>query len=251
MRYRSVLPLVAAFLLTLNVQSHTTAAVARAISGMPRVTVWAWQRREDLRSLDPLTTAVADLRRTIHLRGASLIVEPQRNTLILPNGVQRIAVVRLEATSVVLQDGTAEATAQAMVSALRPEDRALQIDFDAVKSQQAWYRSVLQRVRAAMPAGKKLSITALASWCSTDRWMANLPVEEAVPMLFRMEPGFRRGSQYRARLEDPLCRTSVGLSTREAWPREVAGRRIYLFPDAGWQVDNLSETLTKVQDKLR
>jgi hypothetical protein len=30
---------------------------------------------------------------------------------------------------------------------------------------------------------------------------------------------------------------SVGISTHEAWPDEMAGKRIYVFADRGWRQD--------------
>jgi hypothetical protein len=47
---------------------------------------------------------------------------------------------------------------------------------------------VLRAVRATLPAGRELSMTALASWCDTERWLGTAPVDEVVPMLFRMGP---------------------------------------------------------------
>jgi hypothetical protein len=99
-----------------------------------------------------------------------------------------------------------------------------------------------------------LSMTALASWCSYDNgWMQGLPVDEAVPMLFRMEPDRRRfapnGRREIARdfvIRDPLCMAAVGISTREAWPREMAGRRVYVFADEGWRRDGLEETVREL-----
>jgi len=74
---------------------------------------------------------------------------------------------------------------------------AVQVDFDARQSQREWYAGVLRRsVRAEMPAQMPLSMTALASWCSYDgAWLRSLPVDEAVPMLFRMEPGPAEGGR--------------------------------------------------------
>jgi len=65
-----------------------------------------------------------------------------------------------------------------------------------------------------------LSITALASWCSNDDWIARLPVDEAVPMLFPHGADRRHAPpdlpQFQIR--EPLCMASVGLSTHEPWP---------------------------------
>jgi hypothetical protein len=134
---------------------------------------------------------------------------------------------------------------------------ALQVDFDARQSEREWYGDVLRKVRAGMPAGMPLSMTALASWCSYDGgWIEALPVDEAVPMLFRMEPDRRRVAAVGGlaaveavrdfAIREPLCAGSVGISTTEAWPR-TAGLRVYVFPDRGWSRDGLAETVRSLE----
>ena len=58
-------------------------------------------------------------------------------------------------------------------------------------------------------------------------------------MLFRMEPDRRRAPadlpQFQIR--EPLCLASAGISTHEPWPANLAGKRIYVFPDLGWHRD--------------
>jgi len=223
---------------------------------LPRVTVWAWERREDLRDIDPATTAVAWLDRTVVLDKEGLTVEPRRQPLLLPasTALVRIPVVRIETrNSPELSDASAQAAAQAILRASGPQMAALQIDFDARRSEREWYREVLLDVRNALPADIPLSITALASWCSYDNeWLHTLPVDEAVPMLFRMEPD-RRSAAALDRLgspelaiREPLCSSSVGISTHERWPVQLAGKRIYIFPDAGWHHDNVKETVRQL-----
>jgi hypothetical protein len=223
---------------------------------LPRLTIWAWERREDLRLLDPSTTAVAYLDRTIELDARGLTVEPRRQPMLLPasSALTRIPVVRIEmAKGAVLDDASAAATSREILKALDPHSAALQIDFDARVSEREWYRNTLARVRAQMPADMPLSITALASWCSYDNtWIKTLPVDEAVPMLFRMEPDRRRAaslgvlSRNEFAIREPLCVGSLGISTHEHWPAELAGRRIYIFPDTGWQRDGLKETVRQL-----
>jgi hypothetical protein len=127
------------------------------------------------------------------------------------------------------------------------------VDFDARLSERAWYGDVLRRVRAAMPVGMPLSMTALASWCSYDGgWIERLPVDEAVPMLFRMEPDRKRAgvSGWGAgdfAIREPLCMGSVGISTTEAWPREMRERRVYIFADRGWSRDGVEQTVRSLE----
>lgn len=235
-----------------------SAAIGSRMARLPRITVWAWERREDLRAVNAATTAIAYLDRTVTIDAHGLTVVPRRQPMLLPASAAlvRIPVVRVETgAGALLTQDLAMQTAQAIVSAIRPEtSAALQIDFDARLSEREWYRAVLHRVRAAMPAEMPLSITALASWCSYDgAWLRSLPVDEAVPMLFRMEPDRRRfapnGRRNAARdfaIREPKCMGSVGISTREAWPREMAGRRVYVFPDEGWQRDGLADTVKEL-----
>jgi len=84
-----------------------------------------------------------------------------------------------------------------------------------------------------------LSITALASWCSYDDWLAGLPIDEAVPMFFRMEPdrSFAPPDLPQLRIREPLCATSIGISTHEMYAGSLAGKRLYFFPDRGWRED--------------
>jgi hypothetical protein len=226
------------------------------MQNLPRLTVWAWERREDLRTLDPATTAVAWLDRTIILDARGVSVEARHQPLLLPAAAAlvRIPVVRIQTRdSADLSEASAEATAQAILGTLDSRAAALQIDFDARHSERAWYRDVLTRVRRSLPENVPLSITALASWCSYDNaWIHTLPIDEAVPMLFRMEPDRRSAALHgelsspELTIREPICSHSAGISTHERRPAQLAGKRIYVFPDRGWQQDDLEETVKEL-----
>jgi hypothetical protein len=190
--------------------------------------------------IDPATTAIAYLDQTL-LIGPEVLSQPRRQSLIYPSAATRIAVVRIEALpNARLDNAAAQQTVSLLLkTAQRPGIAALQVDFDATRSQRGFYADVLTNLRSQMPANLPLSITALASWCSHDDWIAGLPVDEAVPMLFRMEPDRRRANADRPefRIREPLCMGSVGISTHEAWPEEMAGKRVYVFADRGWRED--------------
>lgn len=238
-------------------RTRPAGTLSARMAWLPRLTVWAWERREDLRALDPRTTAVAYLDRTIEVDGSGVRVVPRRNGMLLPasNDLVRIAVVRIEvAAGTALDAAEADEVARAVASAATAGNiSALQVDFDARQSQREWYAGVLHAVRAEMPAQMPLSMTALASWCSYDGgWLRTLPVDEAVPMLFRMEPDRRRASvtgwgegDFAPR--EPLCAGSVGISTREAWPSQMQSRRVYVFADRGWAKDGLQETVRSLR----
>lgn len=229
-----------ALLCSLGIQSDALPHPQGRLAALPRVTVWAWERREDLHAINTRRFAVAYLDQSLTI-GLTVQVQMRRNALVVPRSATRIPVVRIEApTTAVLNEETLREAAQAiLMSAHEPGIAALQIDFDATRSQRQFYRDLLIDVHPQIPADLPLSITALASWCSWDDWIQDLPVDEAVPMMFRMEPDHRRAPPEvdDFKIREPLCRTSTGISTDEPWPSNLAGKRIYVFPDHGWRND--------------
>ena len=216
------------------------------LSPLPRVTLWAWERREDLRSIDAHRFAVAYLERTLTI-GATVESQPRREPLAFPAAAKQLAVVRIETSrnAELSDENRAKTMRQLLAAADTPGISALQIDFDATRSQRGFYRDLLTDLRRQMPANLPLSITALASWCGADDWLRGLPPDarpdEAVPMFFRMEPGRHPGDPESYAIREPLCMGSAGLSTTEPWPENLAGKRLYIFPDNGWRKDNPAE----------
>ncbi|HTB97140.1 MAG TPA: DUF3142 domain-containing protein [Terracidiphilus sp.] len=233
---------VALVALTVSIGIHSDALPrpASRLAALPHVTLWAWERREDLHRLDTHRFAVAFLDQTLTI-GFTVQTQPRRNELALPATAALIPVVRIEAprTAVLDNANRADAVSAILTSARRSGIAALQIDFDATASQRSFYRDLLFDLRRQMPPALPLSITALASWCSQDDWLRGLPIDEAVPMMFRMEPDRRRAppSIDEFQIREPLCRTSFGLSTTEPWPDDLSGKRLYIFADHGWQTD--------------
>lgn len=212
------------------------------LPGFPRVFVWAWERPEDLRWLDMRAVGVAFLARTVCPRGDGVGVRPRMQPLRTPPGAVLMAVVRVESSGRAAGADAAR-TAQAIAdAAAMPGVRALQVDFDAVVSERDFYRAVLLDVRRRVPASMPISITALASWCESDGWIAGLPVAEAVPMLFRMgHDHYSPGGDF----ENALCRSSVGVSTDELPARVPSGRRVYVFHPRAWAEDDVQAMLRK------
>ena len=232
----------ALLVLCVSIRSDATPHLPPRLLSLPRLTVWAWERPEDLRRLDTQRVAVAYLDQTLTI-ALNVHSQPRRDPVIFPASATRIAVVRIETAPGAILDGEArrQAIQYILSSATQPRLSALQIDFDATRSQRDFYRALLLDLRRQMPANLPLSITALASWCSYDDWLRGLPIDEAVPMFFRMEPDRRRAAASISdfRMREPLCQSSIGISTGEAWPENIDGKRIYLFPDHGWHTDSL------------
>jgi len=218
--------------------------------GVPRLMYWAWERPEDLRHLDA-TAGVAFLAATYQLRDDRVEAAMRHQRLLVGAGTPLMAVVRIEthpAARPSLEAAARRRFAATIASVrLQPGVIALQIDFDAVKSERAFYRDLLIDIRREIGTFP-LSMTALASWCMDDDWIEGLPVDEAVPMLFRMGPvnDAFADAGVRARMHAPACAGAVGVSTDEPTPALRGSRRTYIFHPTSWTDDALARAATEV-----
>jgi hypothetical protein len=117
-------------------------------------------------------------------------------------------------------------------------------------SEREFYRAVLGDLRRMLPDTIRLSITALASWCLADNWLAGLPIDEAVPMLFRLGADRQHVLRHLQAGGDVRCTAgpySVGLATDEPVPRVWSGRRLYVFSPRAWSPASVSMALEEVQ----
>ena len=212
----------------------------------PRQILWVWERPEDLEFLDPQRYAVAFLAQTLILKNNEVEFNPRRQPMKISPAVKLIAVTRIESQKTT---GTPAALSPAqkekLVALIRrtlelKNVSAVQVDFDAAVSEREFYRALLQDLRTQLPNDVPLSMTALASFCLGDRWLDDLPVDEAVPMIFRMGADERviksllqNGKDFR----EPLCRRSFGTSVDEpvAINFDRSKRRQYLFNPRAWE----------------
>lgn len=220
-------------------QAHTVHADTQAISATPSLVLWAWERPEDLRFLDPTKAGVAFLAGTVRLGPKGMSYRPRMQPLQVARETKLVAVVRIEtAAGAALDQEIARQVAREIAQAARlPAVVAIQVDFDATASERGFYRELLLELRPELPPSMPISITALTSWCIGDRWMTGVPIDEAVPMLFRMGVGqadvtnwMRSGHDFR----EPACRTGLGISLDERWAQLPPERRVYVFSPSPW-----------------
>jgi hypothetical protein len=208
---------------------------------IPKTVLWAWERPTDLRFINPHEDGIAFLPRTIRLAGDDVIVRPRLQSMDVPDGSTVIAVARIEtdrSNKASLSQNQAEQLTRTLSElAALPNISAIQIDFDATRSEREFYRNVIVALRSRLPNQIGLSITALASWCDDDDWISDLPIDEAVPMLFRMGPDrdharnlVASGEQFAA----APCRGSYGVSTDEPIADLDRSKRIYVFNPESW-----------------
>jgi len=209
----------------------------------PRVMLWAWESPQDLSFLNPNDAGVAFLAGTVLLKDGQAQIRPRFQPLHVPAGTMLMAVVRIESQGAL----PAVPPVCSMLSepAALKGVRALQIDYDTKSSERAFYRELLQCVRGRVSL--PLVITALASWCQYDDWIRDLPVNDAIPMLFRMGPGrYGPGSEFRI----ALCKSSFGISMDEPIAKLPRGKRLYIFHPGPWTQNDYRNALEGVRNWL-
>jgi len=215
----------------------------------PAIVLWAWERPEDLRFAGP-EYGVAVLAGSIVLSGEAIRVTGRRYpALTLPEqrivGVVHVEIDRRE--PLVWSPSQREATvARILELADKPRFDEIQIDFEVRASERHVLLDVLRAVRATLPAKRELSMTALASWCDTERWLSSAPVEEVVPMLFRMGPvgeNLKRRLAQGGDFADRNCRSSIGIAVDTPPQGLPSGRRVYIFNPHPWNREALDAIL--------
>jgi Protein of unknown function (DUF3142) len=228
-----------------------TLAAGDRLARIPPVVLWAWEQPQDLRGLDPARVGVASLARTLTLTGDRVSVRPRFQPLLVAPGTRIVAVGRIECDRshrpALSPHQRSQTVAELAALARRPGVVAVQVDFDAGASQRAFYRALLADLRRALPDSTALSITALGSWCVGDRWLADLPVDEVVPMLFRMGADARlvreSFAEHGGAFGDRSCEGSVGIATDEPAPSLAHVRRVYVFHAGSWTPAALRQAL--------
>lgn len=234
---RSVIIILLPLLLVMFLSKRTT---------RPAVILWAWERPEDLTFIDPEKTGVAFLAKTIYLRGDKVVVRPRLQPLKISPNTSVVTVVRIETDR---RDIPTLSSGQVRQTALEILDSAkspvIQIDFDATVSERDFYRALLQQVRLNLPVRTALSITALASWCAGDDWLHDLPIDEAVPMLFRLgvdQRQFQRRLETGQPFESRQCQAAAGVSTDEPVTAPTVDR-LYIFNPQAWSKDSFATAM--------
>lgn len=242
---RLLLPLLAALLLL------GPASAPRADPPRRALVLWAWDRPEDLSFARP-GDEVAAVVGVVTLSGQAVKARGRRVALTLPPGLRRTAVVHVEIdphAPAVWSARQRRAAAAAVLAYAAQGWEAVQVDFEVKASQRQVLLDLLTDVRAGLPRGTPLSMTALASWCDSEGWIASAPVDEVAPMLFRMGPG---GRPLRHRLESggdlrqPRCRAALGMAVDQPFERLPAGRRVYLFNPRPWDAKTLAATRARI-----
>jgi hypothetical protein len=237
---------ISAVLFFYKMQTVKTSAANSNLTGFPSIILWAWERPEDLRFLDSDKFAVAFLAQTLKLKDDEVYLQARRQELKISPETRLIAVTRIEtvknnALPPDLSKTQSDECVQLILNTLKLKNvAAIQIDFDAKVSERRFYQTLLKELRNRLPNETPLSMTSLASFCIGDPWIKDLPVNEAIPMAFRMGADAKLVKKFLANGNDfpvALCRKSIGIATDESLTLNFGkSRRIYVFKASpkGW-----------------
>ena len=215
----------------------------------PTYHLWAWRRREDLSFIEPASVRAAIWTATIFVEDDEMAVERRTVPITYPAGMAIVAVTRLEVGGVYGLD-----MAKAVAAAIRAEGAPFlpveyQVDFDARHSQRPFYRLLLSELRGLI-GDAELSITALASWCQFDNWIRGLPIDSAVPMVYRLGPQ-RETVLARLRTErafrEPVCAGNVGYSADEPVVQVAGAERVFLFHPQPWTRERFGAFVNRLE----
>ncbi len=251
--------------------SMVAQAQRNAGSITPHVTVWAWERDENLSYIDPAKIDVAYFAGNIYVHGSLVSFRPRTQKLKLPKNAKTIPVFRIEtirrssasssstptptqaatdAVSSVPDQKAAQLVARTITGELKKLNKyqcaqMVQIDFDALEDERPFYKTLLRNLRQELPPATKISITALASWLLADRWIEPGSADEAVAMLFSIGPGKR---DVLSRLKKQTLDSGAGVpvaigisasegeTNRMLFPTEVQRKtdNLYIFSSRPW-----------------
>ena len=222
--------------------NNTTVAIRNRIdeNSFPQTILWAWERPEDLEFLDPQQFAVAFLAQTLVLKDDEVVFKPRHQPLKVQPEMKLIAVTRIESEKTTALSASQREKLVDLILRTRELKNvsALQIDFDATTSQREFYRTLLHELRQRLPDNVPLSMTALASFCVGDRWLQDLPVDEAIPMIYRMgkdEQTIKWFLESGKDFKEPICRRSYGVAVDEPVAMTFDdSRRQYIFNIRAW-----------------
>jgi hypothetical protein len=224
---------------------------------IPPIMLWAWEREEDLRFINSDKVGVAFLAQTLVLQSDEVKFIPRRQPMQVNENTYLMAVTRIETNKSqkpTLSDAQKSEMINLILKTLQKKNvKSVQIDFDVIVQERDFYRKLLNELRPKIDKEIPLTITSLASFCIGDNWYGDLPIDEGVPMIFRMGVDSDKIKSYLISGKDfvnPYCKTSYGFSFDEPIKFDFKeNRRFYFFNTRSWRPTDLEQIyeITKIK----
>jgi hypothetical protein len=224
----------------------------------PKIIIWAWERPENLLFLNDEKIEVAFFAGSIIFSNSEVNIKPRLQPLSVKPGTPMIPVIRIDNLNenTQLNNGQISKALEFIIKTCSQDKiSGCQIDFDAKNSEINLYQNLIIRVKSEIPKSVPLSITALVSWCDNNSWLDSLPIEEAVPMFFRLgldEYLIKSDSVGESFMKAKNCQKSVGISVDEDLPRAkyLKNRTIYIFNPEPWTTDSFFNIIKIIKAKI-
>lgn len=218
------------------------ALASLSAAAAPERIAWVWDKAR----IPPWSqTHAAVLVRHVWLTGDEVRTRGRADRPVLGPATRVTPVVHVEVSTVrppVIGARARAAILEAMQHAAAHSSSGwVQLDMEARPSKREDWLALVRDIRAGLPPGMRLSVTALAWWCRSGAWLDSLAADEVVPMLFRMGrdgPALRNLWQERPQRLHARCRDgALGTGTPEPLPDIVTSRyqRLYTFDAARWR----------------
>lgn len=220
-----------------------------ALGAEPRIYLWAWDRPEDLRFLEP-QIGVAYFAGEIDLAEKKPAFRPRTKALLLPKTQPSLPVLHVRAKR---SGRYGDAEQKVILEAIRrlvadSRTEVIQLDFEVYNSQRDFYKDLIRSIKEENP-NLKLSVTALASWCARDAWLKDISVTEIVPMLF--DPSHKNGDARHALPQASNCKTAVGIATYETYRSFPRAKTYYIFSNRAWRREDVIRMLALIHENYR
>ena len=225
----------------------------------PRIFIWAWERPENLLFIDNKNIGVAFYAGIITFSDSEIFFKPRLQLLAIDSEIYKIAVIRIETEnkekgSQLNNSQLSKAVDLIVRTCSQNKISGCQIDFDAKSLEINFYKDLILKTRDNLPKSIPLSITALVSWCHLGSWLEDLPIDEAVPMFFRLgvdEYIIRNNLVGESFMKTAICQKSIGISIDEPLPQSkyLKNRRIYIFNPDSWTLEDFSNIIKEVEGK--
>ncbi len=235
-------------------ESHARASADEVAKSLSRGIVWVWpasngplpvQHSTSLSLPGPLYREAAVLVESMLIRERHIERSARQQPFPLPANAQLLPVLHVEAASDapdLITPAQQQVIVQAAVRmAANTRSGLVQLDFEAPKRHRTAYVELVAAIRSALPSQVRLSVTALAHWCTQGDWLDRLAADEVVPMLYRLGPN---AENWRAKFMNPKAAGlaqrchgyALGFATNDAPPAALLQRvvRPYWFDESAW-----------------
>lgn len=218
-----------------------------------KIYLYAWEAPQDFSFLTAddyyiENIGVAYLAGEVNSKNGELIFSDRRNPLAIPEGVEVIAVVRINPfNNLEKLVENKEEIALFIIDHCSRADHC-QIDMDTKPSEYDHYGEIIEMINNEL--GEKVSITALASWCKKDSWIDYLEISYAVPMLYRMGERSEILKIENIPLKNDFCKENVALSTDEFdfdFHEYTADKTVFVFNPNTWTEEKLNNIMKKIK----